>query len=147
VAEHNGDDAGFVLKGEDCAKLQIERCNIIHRYICFLQLEDYTAVVRDTERNLTVFDFVEKHAESEDLAWSVQQFRPQLLMIHTRARATESLKGNDYNAAIEQIEDGIGKIRDFFRERGRSEMMDQTGEVHSLKVWLEEITAKRPQHR
>src|SRR6201993_1829475 len=110
VAAHAGSDEGFKLKAEDCAKLQLEALQFHHRYICLLQLEDYAGVVRDTERNLAVFDFVQKHAESEDLAWSVQQFRPQLLMIHTRAKATESLQTKDYNAAIQQIEDGLTKI-------------------------------------
>ena len=57
-----------------------------------MQLKEYAAVVRDTERNLAVFDFVQKYADNEDLAWSVLQFRPQLLMIHTRACATQSLE-------------------------------------------------------
>src|SRR5712691_2391173 len=103
--KHEGSEEGFVLKAEECSKLQLEALQYHHRYICLLQLEDYAGVVRDTERNLSVFDFVQKHAESEDLAWSVQQFRPQLLMSHTRAKATESLRTKDYNSAIQQIED------------------------------------------
>src|SRR5713101_5064611 len=86
VAAHDGSDEGFRLKAEECAKLQLEAIQYHHRYICLLQLEDYAAVVRDAERNLAVFDFVAKHAESEDLAWSLQQFRPQLLMVLTRAK-------------------------------------------------------------
>ncbi|MDB6112660.1 MAG: UvrB/UvrC protein [Pedosphaera sp.] len=144
LAENEGSDSGFMLKAEDCSKLQLEALQYHHRYICLLQLEDYAGVVRDTERNLAVFDFVQKHAESEDLAWSVQQFRPQLLMIHTRAKATESLRTKDYNSAIQQIEDGLTKIRDFYREHSRADLLDQSGELNYLRNWLEEISAQRP---
>ena len=44
-----------------------------HRYICLLQLEDFAGALRDTARNLKVFDFVDEYAVDEDLAWSLQQ--------------------------------------------------------------------------
>ncbi len=78
------------MKAEDCAKLQFEALQYYQRHNCLWQLEDYAGVVRDTERNLAVCDFAQKHAETEELAWSLQQFKPQLLMMHTRAIATES---------------------------------------------------------
>ena len=97
---NEGSDESFELKAEDCARLQLEAFQFHHRYICLLQLEDFSAVVRDTLRNLELFDLVRKHAESEELAWTLQQFRPQLLMIHTRARATQSLLVENFNEAL-----------------------------------------------
>jgi len=144
LAAHHGSDEGFRLKPEECARLQLEALQYHHRYICLLQLEDYPAVVRDTERNLAVFAFVGKHAESADLAWSLQQFQPQLMMILTRARAAQALQSDDYTIAIQQIEEGLEKIRAFYRQSPRSEFLEQSGEVHSLETWLEEIRAKRP---
>lgn len=147
LAEHDGNAEGFVLKAEDCNKLQMEAVQYHHRYICLLQLEDYTGVIRDTERNLAVFDFVQKHAETSELAWSVLQFRPQLLMVHTRARATELLRVNDFDAGLEEIESGLEKIREFFREHGRGDLLEQSGEVNSLKAWRDEVAARRPLSR
>ena len=92
VAAHDSSDEGFKLNAEDCTRLQLEALQYHHRYVCLLQLEDYAAVIRDAERNLAVFDFVSKHAECEEMAWSLQQFRPQLLMIRTRARAAQALR-------------------------------------------------------
>ena len=147
VAAHDGSDTGFKLKPEDCARLQLEALQYHHRYICLLQLEDYAAVIRDAERNLAVFDFVSQHAETEELAWALQQFRPQLLMVLTRARATQALQVNDYTMAIQQIEEGLEKIRAFCHEHGRGELAETGGEVQSLENWLEEIRAKRPLSR
>jgi hypothetical protein len=146
VAAHNGSDEGFKLKAEECSKLQLEVLQYHHRYICLLQLEDYAGVIRDAERNLAVFDFVEKHAETEELVWALQQFQPQLLMILTRARGSQALKAEDYELAVRLIEEGLEQIRAFYKENG-NEAGEQSGEVTSLQDWLEEIRAKRPLSR
>ena len=144
VAAHDGSDEGFKLKGEDCARLQLEALQYHHRYICLLQLEDYARVIRDAERNLAVFDFVSKHAEGEELAWSLQQFRAQLLMVLTRARAAQALETDDYETAVQHVEVGLEQIRAFCQEHARAEMAETSGELQSLENWLEEIRARRP---
>jgi hypothetical protein len=143
-AAHDGSDGDFELKPEDCARLQIEALQYHHRYICLLQLGDYDGVERDAQRNLAVFEFVGEHAESDELAWSLQQFQPQLMMILTRARAMRAMDANDYAGAIEAVECGLEEIRGFYRERSRTESLEQSGEIHSLETWLEEIRANRP---
>jgi hypothetical protein len=144
LAAHDGSDEDFVLKPEECAKLQLEALQYHHRYICLLQLEDYAGVIRDAERNLAVFDFVEKHAESEELAWSLRQFQPQLLMILTRARGAQALKSDDYTQAFRLIDEGLEQIRSFYREHANAEAADQSSEIMSLEDWLEETRARRP---
>lgn len=147
VASHEGSDEGFQLKAEDCAKLQLEALQYHHRYICLLQLEDYAGVIRDAERNLAVFDFTDKHAESEELAWSLRQFQPQLLMILTRARGAQAIQSEDYTLAVRLVQEGLDQIRSFYRETSGAEASEQSGEVQSLTEWLEEIKAKRPLSR
>jgi hypothetical protein len=144
VAAHDGSDEGFKLKGEDCARLQLEALQYHHRYICLLQLEDYARVIRDAERNLAVFDFVAKHAECEELAWSLQQFRAQLLMVLTRAQAAQALETDDYPIAVQLVEEGLEKIRAFYQEHARGDLAETSGELQSLENWLEEIRARRP---
>lgn len=144
LAAHGGNDDGFQLKAEDCAKLQLEAFQYHNRYNCLLQLKEFAAVTRDTERNLAVFEFVKKHAASEELSWTLQQFKPQLLMIHIQARASQFLEAKDFDAAIQQIEEGIGQIREFYREHARNEALEHSGEIAYLRNWLEEINAQRP---
>lgn len=147
LATHDGSDDEFTLSAEDCAKLQLEALQYHHRYICLLQLEDYAEVIRDAERNLAVFDFVDTHAESEELAWSLRQFQPQLLMVLTRAKGAQALETDDYAVAIRHIEEGLEQIRAFYRDHTESGTADQSGEVLSLQAWLEEIRSKRPLSR
>ncbi len=144
LAQHDGNDEDFVLKPEDCGKMQLEALQYHHRYICLLQLEDYAGVVRDTERNLKVFEFVEEYAESDELAWSLQQFRPQVLMIRTRALASEKLLTKHYNGAIKEIEAGLEALRDFYQEYERQDLLEQSAEIFSLQHWLDELNRQRP---
>lgn len=141
---HDGEDEGFQLTMEDCSRLQQEAIQYHHRYICLFQLQDYPGVARDTRRNLKVFDLVEKHAASEELAWSLQQFRPQVLMMLARAQGSMAVEAKDYSGAIDAVKEGLEQLRQFYQSQGKHEQLDQSGEIQSLEVWLKELQAKRP---
>jgi hypothetical protein len=143
-AKNEDNEQGFTLSAEEIAKIQLEALQYHHRYICLLQLEDYEGVVRDTERNLQVFDFVEQYTSADELVWSLQQFRPQVLMVQTRARATLRLAKDDFIGAISEIETGIEKIREFYQKYSRTDLLEQSAEIQSLQHWLEDVTSKRP---
>lgn len=134
----------FHLNAEDCAKIQQEAIQYHHRYICFFQLEEFERVIQDTERNLQMFDFVQEYAETEELSWSLQQFRPQLLMMRARAKGAIALQLNDFKTVIRLVKEGLEEIRDFYAEHDRMDLMEQSGEIQSLEAWLVEIETKRP---
>jgi hypothetical protein len=144
LAAHSGSDESYKLGAEECGKLQLEALQYHHRYICLLELGDYTGVVRDAERNLAVFDFVSQHAENEEMAWSLRQFEPQLRMVLTRALGAQALDVEDYDLALRIVEEGIEKIKAFYGEHSTPESAEQSGELASLEDWLEEIREKRP---
>ncbi|MFN7139617.1 MAG: UvrB/UvrC motif-containing protein [Limisphaerales bacterium] len=143
-AANDGNDEGFKLKVEDCSKLQQEAIQYHHRYICLFQLEDYEAVIRDTDRNLKVFNFVQKYAANEDLAWAMQQFRPQLMLMRIRAQGTMALKNDDFDGALKVIEDAVEDLRSFYRESGRAELAENSPEIQSLEMWQQDLQEKRP---
>ena len=143
-AANDGNEEGFELKVEDCAKLQQEAIQYHHRYICLFQLEDYDAVIRDTDRNLRAFNFVQEHAANEELAWAMQQFRPQLMLMRVRAQGTKLLKNEDFDAAIKVVEEGIDDLRNFYREFGRAELAETSPEISSLETWLQDFQEKKP---
>src|SRR5690349_15970783 len=116
---HDGQDEGFELRAEDCSRLQQEAIQYHHRYICLFQLQDYPGVVRDTKRNLKVFDLVEEFAASEELAWSLQQFRPQVLMMLARARGSMAIDASEYGDAMNAVKNGIDSLREFYQKHGR----------------------------
>jgi len=147
LAEHllaKGAADGFSLGPEECAKLQQECIQFHHRYICLFQLEDFESVERDAERNLEVFEFVAEHAGTEDLAWSLLQFVPQLLLMRTRARGMATLKGGVFEHALGHIQEGISELERFYTENERLDLMEASPELGSLREWLGQVRNRRP---
>lgn len=141
---HGGDDDGFVLPPEDCAKLQQEAIQYHQRYVCLLHMEDYDRVIRDTKRNLKVFDFVDQYADSDELAWSLNQYRPQLLFYQVRAAGELRFRSKNHAEAIKLVEKGVARIKSFYESLEQPDLVDQSDEIHQLQLWLEELRAKRP---
>jgi len=138
----DADGVSYVLSGDDCGELHQEGIQFYHRYIALLQLEDYAGVIRDTQRNLTLFSFVAKHAEREEMALSFEQFRPYVIMMNTRAKASLELERDDLPAALRLIERGRDKILNLLKDRPDPEAT--CSEVEFLNEWMEELRNKRP---
>ncbi len=134
----------YVLDAEAVGDLQQEGIQYYHRYISFFHLNEFDAVIRDTQRNLDMFAFVAEHAEREELTESVVQFTPYVLMMNTRARASIELESKDIPAALAKINDGIAEIRSFFETEELIEAMENSPELAFLGEWIEEIRAKQP---
>jgi excinuclease UvrABC helicase subunit UvrB len=54
------------------------------------------------------------------------------------------LKRKRYTAACKAIEEGVEEIENFFRDNEREDLLENSGELASLRQWLGEIKAKRP---
>ncbi|MCU0770809.1 MAG: UvrB/UvrC motif-containing protein [Verrucomicrobia bacterium] len=144
TAENDDSDAGFQLTEEDCSRMQLEVLQYHHRYLCLLQLQDFDGAARDAKHNLALFELAERYAESDELAWSLKQFQPHVLMVLARARASQALASSNYDLAIMRVEEGLSRLRHFYRSHARPEMEEQSGEIRSLEVWLEKIRSDRP---
>jgi hypothetical protein len=107
-------------------------------------LNDFPGVIRDTQRNIDLFNFVNHHGGAEEFSHSLEQFRPYVLMMNTRARASIELERGDFAGAIRQIERGRQKIVEIFNGVDAVEMADRTPEIAFLDEWMDEIRAKQP---
>ncbi len=134
----------YELTPEQCAELQQEGIQYYHRYLSLFQINDFAGVVRDTQRNLDLFDFVIAHTDREELSWSLQQFRPYVLMMNTRARASILLGQGKFAEAMSEIQRGRDAIADFFQRSNFPELASKSSEINFLDEWLEEVRAKRP---
>ena len=141
-AEQKGDNYG--LTPEQCAELQQEGIQYYHRYLSLFQINDFEGVVRDTQRNLDLFSFVNEHTDREEFSWSLQQFRPYVLMMNTRAKASIFLGQGKFADAITEIERGREVIVDFLQHSNFPELASKSAEIAFLDEWLEEVKAKRP---
>lgn len=134
----------YELSIEQCAELQQEGIQYYHRYLSLFQINDFPGVVRDTQRNLDLFDFVAGHTERDELTWNLQQFRPYVLMMNTRARASILLGQGKFPEAMREIQQGRDSIAEFFERSSFPELASKSSEIAFLDEWLEEVRAKRP---
>src|SRR5438270_4047320 len=134
----------YELTLEQCAELQQEGIQYYHRYLSLFQINDFAGVVRDTQRNLDLFDFVSEHTERDELSWNLQQFRPYVLMMNTRAKASILLAQGKFPEAMTEIERGRDAIYDFFQRSNFPELAAKSSEIAFLNEWLQEVGAKRP---
>jgi len=141
-AEEKGE--AYELTPEQCAELQQEGIQYYHRYLSLFQINDFAGVMRDTQRNLDLFTFVAEHTDREELSWSLQQFRPYVLMMNTRARASILLGEGKFAEAMGEIERGRDAISEFFQRSNFPELVSKSSEIAFLDEWLEEVKAKRP---
>jgi hypothetical protein len=141
-AEERGDD--YELTPEQVSELQQEGIQYYHRYLSLFQINEFAGVVRDTQRNLDLFNFVTEHTDREELSWTMQQFRPYVLMMNTRAKASILLGQGKFAEAMLQIQYGRDAIADFFQRSASPELAAKSSEIAFLDEWLEEVRAKRP---
>jgi UvrB/uvrC motif len=134
----------YELSAEQVAELQQEGIQYYHRYLSLFQISEFAGVVRDTQRNLDLFSFVNEHTDREELAWSMQQFRPYVLMMNTRAKASLLLAQGKFVEAMLQIQYGRDSIAEFFQRSNFPEAAAKSSEIAFLDEWLEEVRAKRP---
>lgn len=145
--QQKGTDRGFYLDREACKELFDESARVYGRYVFLLQLKDYERVIRDTERNMELFRFVNKYAAHEEDRLNLERWWPYILRIHATARAMQAAERGEYEEALGIVEEVREKIRnlpeveaeEFYLERERSEQ--------ALDELAEELRSHKPRSR
>jgi hypothetical protein len=139
-----GTELGFHLTQSQCASLREEAVQYYHRYLSLLVLEEFPGVVRDTARNLRVLDLCNQYADDEQDRLILEQYRPYITMMHTRAEASLLNQEGKFPAALKKIEEGLAEIKDFFARFGQEEAYAESSEVRVLKKFAKDIRKRIP---
>ena len=139
-----GSEVGFELDSDGCSALRQEALMYYYRYLGLFHLQDYAWVVRDTSRNLRVFDIIWEYATEEEDRWSLEEYRPYVLMMMSRARALISLREGLHDQALGEVEMGIEKIEEHFTRHKHEDQIESCAELNFLKEWTEEIRQRKP---
>ena len=140
---HQGDE-GFTVDEKHCELLRAEAVQYYYRYLSEFVLEDYEAVSRDTARNLRVLDLCAKYAEEESDRYIMEQYRPYILMMNARARASLALRDKRPRAAQRLVIRALERLREFFDRFGQEDLYGSSSEVAALEALLKEIQAHIP---
>lgn len=107
---------GFILSADDSDELRQEAYAYYLRYLCLFRLEDYERAERDTRRNLRVLDLMLHHTEDEEDRLSMEQYRPYIMMMNARARASVAMRASEPLAAAHALQSAIAGIKEFYRQ-------------------------------
>jgi len=137
-------DLAFELNAEDCRQLREEAALYYHRYLACFVLEDFQTVVRDTERNLQVFDLCRRYAENKTDRTALEQHRPYVVMMNARAKSHIALHGQNYKKALLCMQSGLRLIKKYFEDIDQAEQYAKCTEVKVLRRLGRSIRRKMP---
>lgn len=142
--ERNGTVLGYELTPDECQALREEAVQYYHRYLAEFVLEDFEGVERDTARNLRLLDLTARHAREESDRLALEQYRPYLIMMNTRAQVHLALRRGRFKTAQARVEAGLSMIRDFMESFGQEEAFEESPEAMILLALQQEIAARMP---
>jgi len=100
----------FQLAPDDCVELFNEGVLYYYRYLHLFQINDWRRTLRDTDRNLVLFDFVSRHATREEDKHYLEQWRPYVLRINAVAAAMLELADDCHQKALLIVKTAADKI-------------------------------------
>ncbi len=142
--EETGMEEGFTLDDRACELLRGEGVMYYHRYLAEFILEDFEAVDRDTTRNIRLMEFCAKYAKEETDRFLLEQYRPYVIMMNTRARALIAFRQNHSKAALAAVRKGMEDIKAFHRRFGQDKAIGESGELAILRAMAKEIEGRLP---
>ena len=144
LARSRGREADFKLDQRECNELFSEGTLYYFRYVRLFQLKDWARTLRDTARNLQVFDLINRYARREEDQQFLEKWRPYIIRVNSSAGAMLELDKQSYETALQLAHEGVKKIEaldelddETFRfERGRS--------LAALRELAQQIQRTRP---
>jgi len=140
-----GREADFKLSPGDCAELFHEGTLFYFRYLRLFQLQDWPRTIRDTARNLRLFDFANRYAARAEDRLYLEQWRPYVMRVNAAASAMMDWEDNAHPRALRTVNDAIERIEvledldeetfEFERERSLQALRELAAQIQkSLPV-------------
>jgi hypothetical protein len=139
-----GKETEFTLNQNDCAELFAEGALYYYRYFSLFQIKDWKRVVRDTTRNLRLFDFVNRCADREEDQTSLEQWRPYITRMNAVARAMFELENQRHDSALKILKDAIVKITNLEEMDNPTFKFERERSLTALREMAEQIEQTRP---
>jgi hypothetical protein len=143
-ARAKGEADLFALTGDECAELFQEGTLYYYRYLRLFQMRDWRRSIRDTARNLRLFDFVRRHAEREEDQLYLEQWRPYLIRMNAMAETLNALETDKHDDALQFARDAIGHIEELDEIDDDTFRHEKERSLHALQEMVSHIDEIRP---
>lgn len=143
-AKAAGSEAEFELDAEDCAELFGEGTLYYFRYLRLFQLKRWADTVRDTTRNLRLFDFVRQYAAREEDQLYLEKWRPYIVRMNACAAALMTLDKGAHDKALEIIHAAIERIECLQEIDDETFTFERSRSLNALRELAAQIQQTRP---
>lgn len=113
-----------------------------HRRVCWLALCNFAKAVADADHTLGLMDFCRDHSRDEQWTITHEQYRPFVLFHRTQAAALAALESDGPETAIEEITNGLEKMREVFERYDALDQYDDDELVTRLQETRETLRQK-----
>ena len=142
-AKRAAEGTPFSLSPAECAALREESVQYYFRYLAMFNLGEYVHVMRDTARNLRLFDFMRRWAREPGDKLALEIYRPYVIMMHARGKALELSSRKCLSEAIGALDEGIGEIERFFAQYDQDTSEEEPSEIRVLRQLRQELDKVR----
>ena len=142
--DQQGKAGTFSLNAGECAELFDESLLYYFRYLHLFQLRRWKRVVRDTARNVTLFDFVHQHAKREGDRRHLEQWRPYLLRMNVVARAMQEWEAGRHGEALRQVREMITRIEGLADLETETFATERERSLEALRELVAQIEQTQP---
>jgi hypothetical protein len=139
-----GKESDFELDPRDCAELFNEGTLYYFRYVRLFQLRDWKRTVRDTARNLRVFDLVHQYAQREEDQQFLEKWRPYILRVNASAAVMLELETRSYEKALRITNESIQKIEELEELDDDTFKFERERSLTAMRELAEQIQKNRP---
>ena len=146
LAKANQEDGarGFSLTHKECTGLFDEGVMYYYRYLRLFQIEDWERVVRDTSRNLTLFDFVHHHAARPQDKVHLEKWRPYVMRMRAMATAMSELAQGHHETALGVVQEARVRIDALDEVDDSTFMYEQERSLEALAEVAEQLEKSLP---
>jgi hypothetical protein len=139
-----GSESGFRLTSSQCQSLREEAHMYYQRYLSLFVLGDLPGVARDTARNLRVLDLCGKYAANDQDKLVLEQYRPYITMMNTRAMAQIEHESGNLMQALSIVRRGLRDMKRFFARFNQEDAYKHSNEAKVLRRLRRDLKGQLP---
>ena len=143
-AKTAGKEDTFGLSHDECDELFAEGTLYYFRYLHCFQVKEWQRTMRDTRRNLRLFDFVHQHAELEEDQLYLEQWRPYILRMNAAAHAMFELEAGEHSQAIAHLNAAARQIETLPEIDDETFQYERQRSLEALREMAEQIDKVKP---
>ncbi|MDG2380289.1 MAG: UvrB/UvrC motif-containing protein [Pirellulaceae bacterium] len=132
----------MTMDEEQCAEADREFVQFYHRRICWLAIREFERAKRDADHTLGLMDFCRKHSPDDSWTLTHEQYRPFVMFHRIQAATLMALEDEDAELAIEEVNQGLNRLQQFFGEFEAEEDFEENELVARLVELRESVREK-----